>query len=234
MLSVIFALARTDANALINLLFDIEGNAGAMQNIMDKWIERHMEIRTPYDIKLSVVALGSILLSTHPAAEGLQVKGKRIDTSTSIRTRSKSQTLKEEWSIVPLKVKIGLLLIDSYIETTTQGSENLEDDTEWIEDDEDEEDDSNDDGEIGTYDGQFSMYGEFLGDGDQDFDADLADIDVLEMRRRENDSLNFIDLKEYIIQTMMQFKTHRPDAFAQMLEHCTPTQMNNLPPSLLA
>jgi hypothetical protein len=231
MLSIIFTLARTDANALMNLLFSIEGNAGAMQSIMDKWIERHMEIRTPYDIKLSVIALGSILLSTHPAAEGLQVKGKRIDTSTSIRTRSKSQTLKEEWSIVPLKVKIGLLLVDSYIENTTQGLENFEDDTEWIDDDEDI---SNDEDETDTYDGQFSMYGEFLGDGDEDFDADLADIDVLEMRRRENDSLNSIDLKEYILQTMMQFKTHRPDVFAQVLEHCTPTQMSNLPPSLLA
>lgn len=231
MLSVIFTLARTDANALMNLLFNIEGNAGAMQSIMDKWIERHMEIRTPYDIKLSVIALGSILLSTHPAAEGLQVKGKRIDTSTSIRTRSKSQTLKEEWSIVPLKVKIGLLLVDSYIENTTQGLENFEDDTEWIDDDEDI---SNDEDETDTYDGQFSMYGEFLGNGDEDFDADLADIDVLEMRRRENDSLNSIDLKEYILQAMMQFKTHRPDVFAQVLEHCTPTQMSNLPPSLLA
>lgn len=231
MLSVIFTLARTDANSLMNLLFSIEGNASAMQSIMDKWIERHMEIRTPYDIKLSVIALGSILLSTHPAAEGLQVKGKRIDTSTSIRTRSKSQTLKEEWSIVPLKVKIGLLLVDSYIENTTQGLENFEDDTEWIDDDEDI---SNDEDETDTYDGQFSMYGEFLGDGDEDFDADLADIDVLEMRRRENDSLNSIDLKEYILQTMMQFKTHRPDVYAQVLEHCTPTQMSNLPPSLLA
>jgi len=231
MLGIIFALARTDADALINLIFNTEGSTSALQNIMDKWIERHMEIRTPYDIKLSVIALGSILLSSHPAAEGLQVKGKRIDTSTSIRTRSKSQTLKEEWSIVPLKVKIGLLLVDSYIEATTQGLETIEDDTEWIEDE--DEDISNDD-DADTYDGQFSMYGEFLGDGDQEFDDDLADIDVLELRRRENDSLNSIDLKEYIIQTMMQFKNLRPDVFSQVLEHCTPTQMSNLPGSLVA
>ena len=210
MLGIIFALARTDADALINLIFNTEGSTSALQNIMDKWIERHMEIRTPYDIKLSVIALGSILLSSHPAAEGLQVKGKRIDTSTSIRTRSKSQTLKEEWSIVPLKVKIGLLLVDSYIEATTQGLETIEDDTEWIEDE--DEDISNDD-DADTYDGQFSMYGEFLGDGDQEFDDDLADIDVLELRRRENDSLNSIDLKEYIIQTMMQFKNLKSQTF---------------------
>mgnify|MGYP001810386154 CR=1 FL=1 len=51
-----------------------------------------------------------------------QVKGRRLDTEGGIRTRAQARLLAEQWSAVPLRVKIIMLLTDSYIEATTQGS----------------------------------------------------------------------------------------------------------------
>jgi hypothetical protein len=51
----------------------------------------------------------------------VQVKGKRLDTEGGIRTRARAAAQAEQWSAVPLRVKIVMLLTDSYIESTTQG-----------------------------------------------------------------------------------------------------------------
>lgn len=51
-----------------------------------------------------------------------QVKGKRLDTEGGIRTRARARAQAEQWSAVPLRVKIVVLLTDAYIEATTQGA----------------------------------------------------------------------------------------------------------------
>ena len=51
----------------------------------------------------------------------LQVKGKRLDTEGGIRTRARAAAQAEQWSAVPVRVKILMLLTDAYIESTTQG-----------------------------------------------------------------------------------------------------------------
>jgi hypothetical protein len=121
---------------------------------MSKWTERHMEIRTPYDIKSSITALGSLLACPHPALNAVVVRGKRVDTSTGIRTRARGVTQAEQWSQVPLRVKLVMLLADSYIEASTQG-EGVEhgmgqwggEEEEYDFDDDDEDDDDEDDDE---------------------------------------------------------------------------------------
>lgn len=51
----------------------------------------------------------------------LQVKGRRLDTEGGIRTRARARTTAEQWSVVPLRVKLVQLLTDAFIEATTQG-----------------------------------------------------------------------------------------------------------------
>jgi hypothetical protein len=51
----------------------------------------------------------------------LQVKGKRLDTDGGIRTRARAAARAEQWSAVPLRVRLIMLLTDAYIEATAQG-----------------------------------------------------------------------------------------------------------------
>ncbi len=125
LLSVLAFIARSDATQLVELLSTADGGSGdgtsALHVAMSKWTELHMEIRTPYDIKSSITALGSLLVCPHPALNAVAVRGKRVDTGTGIRTRARGVTQAEQWSQVPLRVKLVMLLADSYIEASTQG-----------------------------------------------------------------------------------------------------------------
>ena len=56
-----------------------------------------------------------------PPHRAAQVKGKRLDTEGGVRTRARARTQAEQWSSVPLRVKIVVLLTDAYVEATTQG-----------------------------------------------------------------------------------------------------------------
>jgi len=153
LLSVLAFIARSDATQLVDLLSKADAGAGdstsALQVAMLKWTERHMEFRTPYDIKSSITALGSLLACPHPALNAVLVKGKRVDTSTGIRTRARGVTQAEQWSQVPLRVKLVMLLADSFIEASTQGEGGEHGMGQWggeeeynFEDDDDDDDDS--------------------------------------------------------------------------------------------
>lgn len=232
LLSVLATLSRIDTNALINILSNI--GAGVLQAVMDKWIERHMEIRTPYDIKLSIVALSSILSSNLPILDQISVRGQRIDTSSSIRTRSQAATRKEEWSMVPLRTKIALVLLDSYIESMTQGNtpamDDDDDDDEWIEDDGDEDDydgiEQEDDFGIPSAVGPYSMYGEFLEDLDT---TALADVDQLELKRRESDPLLSLNVLDYLPEIIKSFQQAHPRAYDGFWHMCSPIQRTYIP-----
>ena len=164
LLSVLAFIANSDATHLVDLLSRANGGTGdgpsALQVALAKWTERHMEIRTPYDIKMSISALGALLSCPHPALDAVIVKGRRLDTGMGIRTRASRQV--EQWSQVPLRVKLVMLLADSYIEATTQGegggewggTADFQEDREEYDDD-DEDDDSDYEGsEQGMWDGK--------------------------------------------------------------------------------
>lgn len=199
LISVIASFARIDASQMIDAL-----GAPLFQVAMDKWCERHIEIRTPYDIKRSVVALAAVLACPNPMIDEMVVKGQRIDTGPAIRTRSKAVTLKEEWSMIGLRQKILLLLVDSYIEARVAGTDDPgkqeDDEVEWESDDDWEEDGDEEGGGMdarpeSAYSSGYSMYGEYLGDEDE---LEVEEfVDYLELKRRETDALNGLDLEAY-------------------------------------
>ena len=51
----------------------------------------------------------------------IQVKGKRLDTETGIRTRSRAATQQERYEAVPAPVQIFVLLADTLIEAREGG-----------------------------------------------------------------------------------------------------------------
>ena len=226
LIGVLATLIRIDSSAFLTTIAGFQGDHMGLQAVMEKWIERHIEIRTPYDIKRSIVGLASILACPNPAIDNIVVKGCRTDTSSSIRTRSKSVTMKEEWSMVPLRSKIALILLDSYIEAETQGTADQEDDEEWIDDDDDDDDDDGDDAIEEEEYSAYSMYGEFLGDED-DFDFHLADVDYLERARRETDQLTQISVLSYIPSVLKTFQGSS-EIFNQFCQLCTPVQAQYL------
>ena len=198
LVGVIASFARIDTSQMIEAL-----GAPLFQATMDKWCERHIEIRTPYDIKRSVVALAAVLACPNPIIDDLVVRGQRTDTGPAIRTRSKAVTLKEEWSLIGLRQKILLLLVDSYIETRVAGADE-EDEGEW-EGDDDWEEEGDEEGSVeegidprpqSAYSSSYSMYGEYLGGEEDELEVEEF-VDYLELKRRETDELNGLDLEAY-------------------------------------
>lgn len=226
LIGVLATLFRIDCSAFISIIASLDSNQTAIQNAMEKWIERHIEIRTPYDIKRSIVGLASILACPNPLIDNIFVKGCRTDTSSSIRTRSKSVTMKEEWSMVPLRSKIALILLDSYIEAETQGAAGLDEEEEWIEDEDDDDYDDDEEEEYSAY----SMYGEFVGDED-DFDSHLADVDYLERARRETDHVSQLSVFKCVPSVLKGFQTS-PEIFNQFCHMCSPVQTQYLQKAL--
>lgn len=147
LLVVVAHLARLDTAQLVELLASATGPNGTstLQAAMEKWTERQIEVRTPYDIRLTTTALGQILLCPHPALDAVVVKGKRLDTGRAIRTRARAATHAEQWSHVPLRVKLVVLLADAYIEAITQANGQSEEEEEWIEEDGSGDEDSGSD-----------------------------------------------------------------------------------------
>ena len=62
-----------------------EGGGSALEGVMRRWCERQIEVRTAYDIRLTISALGALLVSGHPALEGIQVRqGGRVGHRTLV------------------------------------------------------------------------------------------------------------------------------------------------------
>lgn len=245
LLSVLAFIARSDASQLVELLSKADGGAGdgtsALHVAMLKWTERHMEIRTPYDIKSSITALGSLLACPHPALNAVFVKGKRVDTSTGIRTRARGATQAEQWSQVPLRVKLVMLLADSFIEASTQGEggehgmgqwggeEEYDFDEDEEEEDSDREQESGDD-EKRSNAGQWDEYGMLMGafGDDEDgnfFEEQLTNVDPLENARRLADPLSAMDVGAYVAGAFKELAQSSQDLMQAAAAELTATQV---------
>lgn len=249
---VIAHLIMTDVGQVLDCLaagqvmgMEESGNqspSSAVSAVMDVWTQRQMEIRTPYDIKLTTAALSKLLMSPHPALDTVMVKGRRTDTGNSaIRTRSRSKTQQEEWSYVPLRVKIIMLLTDAYIETTTQdvghgfggGGE-----SEYDDDGDDSGSDWEEDGNAhNEREGEGDMMSEWstiqqqLGglygldaDDDDDVGEEVSNVDVLEAKRRTRDPLNDLDLVAAVKQVFQGVAESTPGMIEATMEQLSETQ----------
>ena len=243
---VLAHLTLTNAEELIHCLASIQLAEGfsALQAVMDVWTQRQMEMRTPYDIKLTTTALTRILMTPPPSAiDDIYVRGRRLDTNgKAIRTRSKSCQQKEEWSVVPLRVKVAVLLVDSYIEQVVQhgGKGSIEKEEEWDEIEDDTDDDSDSENEDlenipyaeGQQENAFALQcskrvGGLLKEYDEEsleVVSDLSNVNVLEAKRRKTDPLNSIDLEKSTREVFRVLASSGPELLQAALAELSQTQ----------
>jgi len=160
-----------------------------------------------FDRKVSCIALCKLLhhgLSTEdPRLAQIQVKGEPIVDATEQRmTRSKRLSTKEQWTTIPLLVKIFKLLVHELSSFTYEEYESADSDENGSE----VEDKEN-----------FGISG--LGDDlvqDDDFGISMYDMEV------QNDPLYTVDLEKYLKDYLKDFSTHM--YYPKFLEHINPLE----------
>lgn len=92
------------------------GQGSALDLLLQVWTERALEFKGAAEIKLSTTALAGLLAARHPALSSVQVKGRRLDVDSGIRTRARAAHQAEQWQWVPAPAKLLALLADALIE----------------------------------------------------------------------------------------------------------------------
>ncbi|PRW57646.1 importin-9 isoform X1 [Chlorella sorokiniana] len=233
LLCVLAQLLHSEQQQLLDCLAGMQLGDGrsALEAAMQKWCERQIEIRTPYDIRLTTTALAGLLTAAHPALDAIQVKGMRLDTEGGIRTRAKARTTAEQWSVVPLRVKLVQLLTDAFIEATTQEEE----EGEW-EDGSGSDEDEDAGSDAPPSQGVKVAVKRFLGGFDEagflteDTAADqaLSGVDPREAARRATDPINSIDIPAAVREVFQRVAAAQPALMQAGSEQLTPTQLEAL------
>ncbi|XP_063952084.1 importin-9-like [Lytechinus pictus] len=218
-LIMVFAhLMHTRLHDVLEFLFTVPGPTGkpALHYVLTDWVARQNMFYGAYDSKISIMALAKLLdhaINTNDSRlHGIMVRGDQVFTpGEGIRTRSKAAQMPEQWTSIPIHVKIYKLLINELsnaMETTTSrqasaGGEDLEDDG-W----EDEEDDEEDDdvminehglaGQLSEFADAYPGYDCF----DDDDPDDEDDPDALQ------DPLNQVDLQTFLTDFLVEFSKH--------------------------
>ncbi|KAI3434732.1 hypothetical protein D9Q98_002793 [Chlorella vulgaris] len=235
LLCVLAQLLHADQQQLLDCLAGIQLSDGcsALEACMRKWCERQIEVRTAYDIRLTTAALAALLTSSHPALDLIQVKGKRLDTESGVRTRARARAQAEQWSSVPLRVRIVMLLTDAFIEATTQ-DEASEDDWEEAGGSEEEEQDSEQAGgpspALGSLRSTMRRFAEAYQE-DGGFDAEdlvLSGVDAREAARRAADPIQAIDIPAIVREAFQRVAAARPELMQAGSEQLTPAQLQAL------
>ncbi|KMZ68247.1 Importin beta-2 subunit family protein, partial [Zostera marina] len=107
---------------LINMMLNLpaNGHTNCFAYVMTEWTRQQGEIQGAYQIKVTTSALALLLSTKSAALANINVQGHPLKTNTGITTRSKSKVVPDQWSIVPLPVKLVSLLSDTLIEIQEQ------------------------------------------------------------------------------------------------------------------
>ncbi|KAJ3694783.1 hypothetical protein LUZ60_000160 [Juncus effusus] len=133
--SLILILARLvhfsapNVDQFINLLKSIPSNGyeDSLSFVMSEWTKLQSEIQGAYQIKVTTSALALLLSTKNPELSKIQVQGHLIKKVGGIKTRSKSKSAPEQWTVVPLPVKIFSILADTIAEILEQVSSDEDD-----------------------------------------------------------------------------------------------------------
>ncbi|KAH9510177.1 Importin 9 [Bulinus truncatus] len=195
-LLMVFAnLMLTQMEAVLDFLTSVPGPTGkpALEFVLNEWCSRQHLFYGSYERKISTLALCKLL--QHAIAnndlrlQDIMVQGEPIQqTGQGIQTRSKAKNTPEQWTTIPVLVKIYKLLIN---ELSNSIEENINHGD--VDDDEDEDADEDDRGEIEDED--YAVAGESLSDllnnlPYEGFTADEDDDDDLDAKNDPNFQIN--------------------------------------------
>ncbi|CAN7077863.1 unnamed protein product [Brassica oleracea var. botrytis] len=210
----------------INLLVSVpaDGHENSFAYVMTEWTKQQGEIQGAYQIKVTCSALALLLSTRHSEFAKVNVPGNRIQSNGGITTRSKAKSAPEQWTIIPLPMKVLALLADTLIEIQEQVLGCEDEDSEW-----EEVDEVNVEGEKDllrstgasqsskpSYDQLEAMARTFEnqddGDGDDDFHV--------------TDPLNEINLASYLADFMLKFLSGDRPLFDNVCQGLTNAQRN--------
>ncbi|AQL03057.1 ARM repeat superfamily protein [Zea mays] len=134
-------MSAPNVDGFINLLLSIpaQGYDNSLVYIMSEWsqLQGKCEIQGAYQIKVTTTALALLISTRHPELSKVEVQGHLIKTSAGITTRSKARVTPDQWTKIPLPVKIFSLLADTLTEIQEQigagDDDDSEEDNDWEE-----------------------------------------------------------------------------------------------------
>lgn len=215
-----------NVDQFINLLVSVpaDGHENSFAYVMTEWTKQQGEIQGAYQIKVTCSALALLLSTRHSEFAKVNVPGNRIQSNGGITTRAKAKSAPEQWTIIPLPMKVLALLADTLIEIQEQVLGCEDEDSEW-----EEVDEVNVEGEKDllrstgasqsskpSYDQLEAMARTFEnqddGDGDDDFHV--------------TDPLNEINLASYLADFMLKFSSGDRPLFDNLCQGLTNAQRN--------
>ncbi|KAL3853056.1 hypothetical protein ACJMK2_016638 [Sinanodonta woodiana] len=225
-LVMVFAhLMHDQIEAVLDFLTSVPDPTGkpALEFVLDEWCSRQHLFYGAYERKVTSVALSKLLLyavsHNDTRLQEITVKGDQIIPQTNgIKTRSKSAQSPDQWTTLPVVVKIYKLLInelsnqmESNLSTHVSAGDDLEDEEECWEDDDDGDEEVHFEGQTLS-----SLLDQF----DQDFQGFSANA---EEEEDDPDALadptNQIDLQVYLTEFLQTF-SHQP-CYAMFSSHHT-------------
>ncbi|PVD24404.1 hypothetical protein C0Q70_14886 [Pomacea canaliculata] len=218
-LLMIFAhLLNIQLEAVLEFLTSVPGPTGkpALEFVLLEWCSRQHLFYGSYERKVSSLALAKLLrhaiMTNDPRLQNITVPGELIvqsDSQEQVKTRSKSVTNPDQWTMIPVLVKMYKLLINELSNQLEAAIARREEDAEEEDDDDDNEcDEGEDNDELECEEdvaGQSlsSLLDDFVGsyqgfglDEDEDDDPDTA-----------SDPVNQVDLQAYLTEFLQTLST---------------------------
>ncbi|XP_064632245.1 importin-9-like [Lineus longissimus] len=209
-LVMVFAqLVHHHLEGLLNFLCSVPDPSGkpALEFVLNEWLAKQHLFFGSYEGKVSTVALAKLLAHAIKTDDTrfhhIEVNGDPIhDQSEVIRTRSKAANAPEQWTKIPVLVKIYKLLINelsNQLETNmstrvSAGDDECDEDDVWEDDDEEDGNDIEDSEQtLASVLSHFAPAADYAG-----FDLDGADEDEDDDPDVMNDPINQIDLQAYL------------------------------------
>ncbi|UJR16177.1 hypothetical protein I4U23_003087 [Adineta vaga] len=230
-LIVVFAhLIQNNLNDVVNFLNSTPGPQGssAFDFVMYQWVTKQHLFAGPYDIKVSIIALTGLLeyamTNNDVRFQTLIVPGDQIvyqqaGQSISHRTRSRTSKQPEQWTRVPLVVKLFKILVLE-LQNQINTRKELEEDMNFDDDDDDDEDADNDGNDDITVEKEGDNESNLLKATDDEttkylerYDNLLDDVFDYEFFQEKDpdafhDPLMQVDLLDYLKERLRLFATH--------------------------
>ncbi|XP_050697373.1 importin-9-like isoform X2 [Eriocheir sinensis] len=218
-------LVHSQLEGVLNFLAGVPGPSGqsALHFVLTQWCSKQHLFFGAYEGKVSAVALAKLLeygvTSNDARLQGIIVQGDQVfSPEARVRTRSQRIARPEQWTQVPVLVKIFKLLINELanaIDSNMTKDDDEESEDECWEDDE-EEGHANGDGSLAS---MFAPSAAFPG-----YDADTVDDE--EDPDAASDPLYILDLQQYLTTFITTFAQH--PAFSAFVPHLNPHEQEVL------
>jgi hypothetical protein len=212
-LVMVFAhLMHSQMEAVLDFLSNVPGPTGkpALEFVLAEWCSKQQLFYGSYEGKVSSMALCKLLQhaiqSNDPRLQDIQVQGDPVyNTADGIRTRSKTSKAPDQWTTIPVLVKMYKLLIN---ELSNQIESNVA--SEICDDDDDDEGD--DDFDVGDEENGTDLQGQTLSSLLSQFAPasdypgyDTVDDDDEDDPDAVNDPIYQVNLQAYLTEFLQSF-----------------------------